>query len=208
LEQVAMTRHKIGLRSTDALLIVDLQLDFFAGGKLAVPRAEEILPIINELIDEARRSGTQIIASRDWHPPDHMSFAAQGGDWPQHCVRGTRGAEFHPALRLPPGALFISKAKRPEREQYSDFDDTSLAEELRRRAIDRVIIVGLAEDFCVKSSAIDAARLGFETHVLRAATRPVTPEGGESARAEMRAAGVTVIEPSCSPYDVDHRSRT
>ncbi|OAI30811.1 nicotinamidase [Methylosinus sp. R-45379] len=203
-----MTRKKIGLRSTDALLIVDLQLDFFSGGKLAVPKAEEILPVVNEVIDEARRSGTQIIVSRDWHPPDHVSFAAQGGEWPQHCVRGSRGAEFHPELRLPPGALFVSKAKRAEREQYSDFDGTSLAEELRRRAIDRIFVVGLAEDFCVKCSAIDAARLGFETHVLRAATRPVTREGGEKARAEMRAAGVTVIEPSRAPYDVDHISRT
>jgi len=203
-----MTRKKIGLRSTDALLIVDLQLDFFAGGKLTVPYAEEILPAVNELVDEARKSGTQIVLSRDWHPPDHMSFAAQGGEWPQHCVRGTRGAEFHPDLRLPPGALFVSKAKRAEREQYSDFDGTSLAEELRRRGIDRIFVVGLAEDFCVKASAIDAAHLGFETHVLRAATRPVTPEGGEKARAEMRAAGVTVIEPYRFPYDVGHISRT
>jgi len=203
-----MAGKKIGLRPTDALLIVDLQLDFFSGGKLAVPRAEEILPIVNGLVDEAQRSGTQIVVSRDWHPPDHISFAAQGGEWPQHCVRGTKGAELHPDLRLPPGALFVSKAKRPEREQYSDFDGTSLAEELRRRAIDRIFVVGLAEDFCVKESAIDAARLGFETHVLRAATRPVTLEGGESARAQMRAAGVRVIERVSSPYDVDHFSGT
>jgi nicotinamidase/pyrazinamidase len=200
-------RGKIGLRPTDALLVVDLQLDFFAGGKLAVPRAEEVLPIVNDLIEEAQSSGTQIIVSRDWHPPDHVSFAAQGGEWPQHCVRGTRGAELHPQLRLPPGALFVSKAKRPEREQYSDFDGTSLAEELRRRAIDRIFVVGLAEDFCVKESAIDAARLGFETHVLRAATRPVTPEGGARACEQMRAAGVRVIEPLGSPEDVGHFSR-
>lgn len=187
-----MTSKKIGLRPTDALLIVDLQRDFCAGGRLAVPGGDEIVPLVNDLIAQARAAGAQIVVSRDWHPPDHMSFASRGGPWPQHCVRGAGGAEFHPELRLPAGVLLISKARRAEREQYSDFDDTSLAEELRRRAIDRIFIVGLAEDHCVRASAIDAARLGFETHVLRAATRPFTPEGGKKARADMRAAGVAI----------------
>lgn len=111
-------------------------------------------------------------------------------------MRGTTGAELHPGLRLTPGALFVAKARRAERQQTSAFDATGLAEELRRRAIERIFIVGLAEDVCVKASAIDAARLGFHAHVLRAATRPVTPEGGERACAEMRVAGVTVIEAS------------
>lgn len=179
---------------SDAVLIVDLQRDFCAGGKLEVPHAEEIVPIVNALVAEAQAEGAQIVATRDLHPPDHRSFAAFGGQWPQHCVRGTPGAELHPGLKLPSGALFVAKARRAEREQTSAFDATGLAEELRRRAIDRIFIVGLAEEVCVKASAIDAARLGFETHVLRAATRPVTPQGGEAARAEMRARGVRVIE--------------
>lgn len=187
-----MTSSKIGLRLNDALLIVDLQRDFCAGGKLAVGGADDIVPVVNELIDEATAAGAQVVASRDWHPPDHSSFAAFGGPWPEHCVKGSDGAKFHAGLRLPPGALVVSKAKRAEREQYSDFDGTGLAEELRRRAIDRIWIVGLAEDVCVRATAIDAARSGFETHVLRSATRPVTPEGGERARTEMRAAGVRI----------------
>lgn len=187
-----MTSSKIGLRTNDALLIVDLQRDFCAGGKLAVAGSDEIVPIINDLIDEAVVAGAQIVASRDLHPPDHMSFAAFGGPWPEHCVRGTEGAEFHAGLRLPAGVLFVSKARRPEREQYSDFDCTGLCEELRRRGVDRIFIVGLAEDVCVRASAIDAVRVGFETHVLRAATRPVTPAGGERARAEMSRAGVVI----------------
>ncbi|ATQ70358.1 MULTISPECIES: isochorismatase family protein [Methylosinus] len=189
-----MTQSKIGLRMSDALLIVDLQRDFCAGGKLEVPGAEEIVPIVNALAAEAHARGALIVVSRDLHPADHLSFAAFGGDWPQHCVRGTRGAELHPGLHLPEGALFVAKARRAEREQASTFDATGLAEELRRRSVERIFIVGLAEDVCVKASAIDAARLGFATHVLRAATRPVTPEGGARARAEMRAAGVMVIE--------------
>jgi nicotinamidase/pyrazinamidase len=189
-------KSKIGLRMSDALLIVDLQRDFCAGGKLEIPGAEDILPRVNALVEEARSAGALVVASRDLHPPDHMSFAAFGGAWPQHCVRGTTGAELHPGLRLTPGALFVAKARRAERQQTSAFDATGLAEELRRRAIERIFIVGLAEDVCVKASAIDAARLGFHAHVLRAATRPVTPEGGERACAEMRVAGVTVIEAS------------
>ncbi|MBY6243554.1 isochorismatase family protein [Methylosinus sp. Sm6] len=189
-----MTRQKIGLRMSDALLVVDLQRDFCAGGKLEVPHADEIVPIVNALVEEAHARGALVVASRDLHPPDHQSFHAFGGRWPQHCVRGTRGADLHPDLKLPEGALFVAKARRAEREQASVFDATGLAEELRRRAVERVFIVGVAEEVCVKASAIDAVRLGFVTHVLRAATRPVTPEGGENARAEMRAAGVTVIE--------------
>ncbi len=187
-----MTRSKIGLSLNDALLIVDLQRDFCAGGKLAVAESDDIVPVVNELIDEATAAGAQIVASRDWHPPDHSSFAAFGGPWPEHCVQGSDGAKFHARLRLPPSALVVSKAKRAEREQYSDFDGTGLAEELRRRGIDRIWIGGLAEDMCVRATAIDAVRAGFETHVLRAATRPLTPAGGERARAEMREAGVSI----------------
>jgi nicotinamidase/pyrazinamidase len=188
----AMTRPKIGLSINDALMIVDLQQDFCAGGKLEVPGGDEIVPVVNDLVDEAVAGGAQVVVSRDWHPPDHKSFAAFGGAWPQHCVRGTKGAELHPNLHLPPGVVFVSKARRAEREQASSFDGTGLCDELRRRGVDRVFIVGLAEDVCVRATAIDAARYGFDTHVVAAATRPVTPAGGETARAEMRAAGVVI----------------
>lgn len=187
-----MASSKIELQANDALLIVDLQRDFCPGGKLPVAGGDEIVPIVNELVGEAVAVGAQVVASRDWHPPAHSSFAAFGGAWPEHCVRGTEGAKFHPDLRLPDTAIVLSKARRVEREQYSVFDGTSLAEELRRRGVDRIWIAGLAEDMCVRATAIDAVRTGFDTHVLLSATRPITPEGGARARAEMRAAGVSL----------------
>lgn len=193
--ETSMTGSKIELRCNDALLIVDLQRDFCPGGKLPIEGGHEIVPIVNELIGKAVAAGAQVVASRDLHPPGHSSFAALGGPWPEHCVRGTDGAKLHPDLRLPDTAIVVSKARRVEREQNSAFDGTGLAEELRRRGIDRIWIAGLAEDVCVRASALDAIRVGFETHVVSAATRPITPEGGERARAEMRAAGVSLDAP-------------
>jgi nicotinamidase/pyrazinamidase len=191
----ATIHSKIELQPTDALLIVDMQRDFCPGGRFAVAGGDEIVPVLNELVERATAAGAQVVASRDWRPPNHSSFRSSGGPWPQHCVRGTEGAKFHPQLRLPASALLVSKAKRAEREQISCFDNTGLAEELRLRGVDRIWIGGLAEELCVSASAIDAARLGFETHVLLCATRAATPEGAQRARAEMRAAGVVLEAP-------------
>ena len=140
-------------------------------------------------VAEAQSKGAQIVVTRDLHPPDHQSFAAFGGQWPQHCVRGTPGAELHPGLRLPSGALFVAKARRAEREQTSAFDATGLAEELRRRAIDRIFVVGLAEEVCVKASAIDAAqaRLRDACAARRDASRHAAGRrGGASGDARAR----------------------
>lgn len=176
--------------SGDALLVVDVQNDFCAGGALEVPGAEEIVPALNACIERARSRSVPVFASRDNHPPDHVSFAHRGGPWPEHCVRGTAGAAFHPALDLGDDAVVISKGEDPDRDQYSAFDGTDLADRLRELGVERVWVGGLAEDVCVRATALDAAHAGFETHVLLGATRAVTPEGHRETVEEMRDAGV------------------
>ncbi|MGD9539622.1 isochorismatase family protein [Methylocystis sp.] len=182
------------LKHGDALIIVDLQRDFCAGGALEVKDADNIVPVINGLIAEAISAGIPIVASRDWHPPGHASFREAGGPWPAHCVQGGAGAEFHPDLRLPERAIVVSKGEAPERDQLSDFDATGLADRLRRLGVRRVLIVGLALDVCVLETALDAALEGFETHVWLAAARALTAEGARIAVEKMRKANVVIEE--------------
>ncbi|RIA47546.1 nicotinamidase [Dichotomicrobium thermohalophilum] len=179
------------LREGDALLVIDVQNDFCPGGALEIPEGHKIIPPLNKWIAAARELGVPIYASRDWHPERHPSFEPHGGPWPPHCVQDTEGAAFHDEVDVG-DAIVVTKGTRFDKDQYSAFDETGLAEELRRRGIKRVWIGGLAQDVCVKATAIDAAKAGFETHVLPEATLPVTPEGGAEAVAEMRKAGVTI----------------
>jgi nicotinamidase/pyrazinamidase len=175
-----------------ALIIVDFQNDFTPGGALGVAGGDAIA----ERIDELARSGAfdLVVATRDWHPPDHGSFAAQGGPWPQHCVQGTAGAELHPGLDRALVDVVVDKGQDPATEGYSGFDATNLEELLRERAIDHVTIVGLATDYCVKNTALDALRSGFGVTVDSAAARAVEREPGDGQRAleEVRAAGGSI----------------
>jgi nicotinamidase/pyrazinamidase len=177
----------------DALIIVDYQNDFARpDGALSVPAGEEVAGHINEL---ARSGGYELVlATRDWHPPDHGSFTEQGGIWPVHCVEGTPGAELHPALDTEPLDAIVDKGQDPGTEGYSAFDATSLAETLRARGVDAVTVVGLATDYCVKNTALDALREGFAVRVDRAGIRGVDVQPGDSERAleELAAAGATV----------------
>ncbi|MGH6924926.1 MAG: nicotinamidase [Propylenella sp.] len=182
------------LRRGDALIVVDVQNDFCPGGALPIPRGDEVVPVLNGWIARAAEAGIPVIASRDWHPKDHVSFKRQGGQWPVHCVQGSEGAAFRPDLKLPGDAFIVTKGDRTDRDQYSAFDATGLAEELRRRGVKRTWIGGLAEDVCVRATALDAAKADFDTQVIAAATKPVTAEGGEVARADMRKAGVTIVD--------------
>jgi nicotinamidase/pyrazinamidase len=180
------------LSDGDALLVVDVQPDFCPGGALPVPEGDAVIEVLNGWIAAARRRGIAIYASRDWHPRGHPSFASEGGPWPPHCVQDTPGAAFHPKLHLPVDTVKVSKGTRLDRDQYSAFDETGLGERLRDRGIRRLWIGGLAEDVCVRATALDAAKEGFEAHVLAEATRPVDAEAGQEALDEMRAAGVQV----------------
>lgn len=173
----------------DALIVVDVQNDFCPGGALAVAEGDQVIPVLNRLMP---RFGT-VVATEDWHPADHCSFVAQGGEWPPHCVAGTRGAFLHLALEREPIDIVIRKATTAEREAYSGFDGTDLAERLRERGVRRVFVGGLALDYCVDATARDAARAGFETYVVRDATRAVFPENSAAAEAGWREAGIETV---------------
>ncbi|MEM3745228.1 MAG: nicotinamidase [Candidatus Bathyarchaeia archaeon] len=167
----------------DALIIVDVQVDFCPGGALPVPGGDEIIPILNEYIRKFYAAGALIVATRDWHPPNHISFRDYGGIWPPHCVQGTEGAKFHPGLRLPENALIISKAADPLKEAYSGFEGTGLEEELKKAGVRRVFVGGLATEYCVKNTVLDALKYGFETFLLEDAVRGIDVKPGDVERA-------------------------
>jgi nicotinamidase/pyrazinamidase len=180
------------LRHGDALLIVDVQIDFCPGGALPVAGGDAVVPVLNRWITAARRTGVPVYASRDWHPMGHVSFVSHGGKWPVHCVQDTPGARHHPDLALPEDAIPVCKGARLDRDQYSAFADTGLAEHLAAAGVKRVFIGGLALDVCVRATALDARKHGFEVHVIEDATRPVDPVAGRDALEELRSAGILV----------------
>lgn len=177
------------LREGDALIIVDVQRDFLPGGSLAVAEGDAVVPVLNRVIDAFVQRGLPVFATRDWHPTDHCSFRAQGGPWPPHCVVGTPGAEFAPALRLPESTEVISKGARAGAEGYSGFEETELARRLRERGCRRLFIGGLATDYCVRATALEALREGFEVVILEDAVRAVDERTGSEALAELAARG-------------------
>ncbi len=179
----------------DALVVVDVQNDFLPGGSLAVQGGDAILPALNHCIGLAREAGLPVYATRDWHPADHCSFAGQGGPWPPHCVAGTEGAEFALGLALPEAAVVVSKATTPEQDAYSGFEGTGLDRLLRERAVTRIVVGGLATDYCVLATVRDALRLGYRVIVVRDAVQAVEvqPGDGERALAEMQALGAEVV---------------
>ncbi|ULO24178.1 isochorismatase family protein [Methylocystis sp. SB2] len=187
-----MASEAMRLNPGDALIVLDVQRDFCAGGALEVSGADKIVSVVNELIREAVAAGVPIVASRDWHPAGHASFRDCGGPWPAHCVQDSAGAKFHPDLRLPERAIIVSKGEALERDQLSALNGTGLAERLRQLSVRRVLIVGLALDVCVLETALDAVSEEFETHVRLSGTRAIAPEGGRAAVEKMRKAGVFV----------------
>lgn len=177
-----------------ALIVVDVQNDFCPGGALPVPHGDEVIEPLNRLIDEFLARGDLVIKTRDWHPPVTKHFAAYGGKWPVHCVQGTKGAEFHPQLRDDPRIIVVSKGMG-DADGYSGFDQTGLEKILREHGVEEVWIGGLATDYCVKHTALDALREGFKVRVLRDASRAVNldPHDEERAIAEMRRAGAEIV---------------
>lgn len=176
---------------TSVLILVHLQNDFFPGGAVAVSEGRQIIPLVNQYIGLFRSKGLPIIATRDWHPPNHCSFKEQGGIWPVHCVQGSRGAQFHADLHIPNGTLIISGATNPQKEAYSGFDGTSLNDHLEDIGAITVYIVGLATDYCVKQTVLDACKLGYRVIVLEDAARGVNlqPDDSSNALQDMSAAG-------------------
>ena len=180
--------------SKQALIVVDVQNDFCPGGTLAVPQGDEVVEPLNELIDEFLERGDPVYKSRDWHPPQTKHFAAYGGTWPVHCVQDTEGAEFHPALRNDPRITVISKGLG-DKDCYSAFDETDLASQLRQQNVQEVVVGGLATDYCVKNTVLDALKHGFKVRAVEDAMRAVELQPGDGDRAieEMRAAGAVII---------------
>lgn len=178
----------------DALIIVDVQRDFIDGGALEVKGSIKIIPMINRYIELFTLCGAKIVASRDWHPPNHSSFKPYGGPWPAHCIRNTEGAEFHPNLRLPSDTIIISKATEPEQEAYSAFQNTDLETKLKEFEVKRAFICGVATEYCVKNTALDAHALGFETFLLLDAIKGLGEESSEKAIKEMMDCGIKVIK--------------
>ena len=197
-----------------ALLVIDIQNDFCKGGSLAVPSASEIIPIANELISKFHASGDLVVATMDWHPADHGSFASNSGGkigelgnlegipqvwWPDHCVQGTPGAELHPDLKKMKNIVY--KGSNPKIDSYSGFfnaskDETDLDKFLRQMGVDTLYILGLATDYCVKFTVLDALDLGYQVYVVTNACRGVNldPNDSETALEDMKKKGAKLIE--------------
>ncbi|HEY6120069.1 MAG TPA: nicotinamidase [Pyrinomonadaceae bacterium] len=190
------------MKKKRALIVVDVQNDFCPGGSLAVPSGDEVVAPLNRLIEEFLENGEPVFKTRDWHPPVTNHFAAYGGTWPVHCVQNTKGAEFHPDLIDSKHIRIISK-DLADVDSYSGFDRTDLALQLHRLGIEEVWIGGLATDYCVKNTVLDALREGFAVKALKDAMRPVElePGDGEKALEEMRAAGAEIVDSTAAEND-------
>ncbi len=183
------------------MLVVDVQRDFCAGGALAVPEGDRVVPVLNEMLASfGAGDGSAVYASRDWHPAVTTHFRTHGGAWPPHCVAGTTGAEFHPRLELPADTIVITKGDQRDADGYSAFDGRTpdgrtLVEDLEGRGIEHVYVGGLATDYCVRHSVLDARRLGLHVTVVADAVRAVELAPGDAERAwsEMRKAGARVV---------------
>jgi nicotinamidase/pyrazinamidase len=182
------------MQDKDALVIVDVQNDFCPGGALAVAGGDEVVPALNAYIEKFTKAGRPIFATRDWHPEKTKHFKAYGGQWPPHCIQGTKGAEFRDDLRLPPSAVIVSTGAAPDEDGYSGFDGrdergTPLEELFRRANIERIFVGGLATDYCVKHTVLDGLKRGFKVVWLEDASRGVDLNAGDSARAAAEMAG-------------------
>jgi nicotinamidase/pyrazinamidase len=183
-----------------ALLVVDVQNDFCPGGALEVPGGDEVIPVLNQCIRKFVAAGYPVYASRDWHPEGSAHFQERGGPWPPHCIQGTEGAKFHKDLSLSDSTVVVTAGDDPDEDEgYSAFEGTVpdgrlLADALRAEGVDEVFVGGLATDYCVRASALDAVKEGFRTHLLLDAIRGIDVNPGDSGIAieEMKREGVHV----------------
>ncbi|HYT00279.1 MAG TPA: bifunctional nicotinamidase/pyrazinamidase [Thermoplasmata archaeon] len=184
-----------------ALLVVDVQNDFCPGGALGVPDGDAIIPRVNRTVALFTRRGRPVLFTRDWHPRQTKHFKEFGGAWPAHCIQGTKGARFHPDLQVPKGSIILSKGMDPEVDSYSAFQaftdrGRDLESALRELDVDELVVCGLATDYCVRATALDALRRGMPVRVLRDAIRGVDIKPGDSEIAvkEMRVHGARFSE--------------
>jgi nicotinamidase/pyrazinamidase len=187
------------MAKNDALVIVDVQNDFCPGGALAVSEGDQIIPALNRYIEKFTADGLPIIATRDWHPEETTHFTTFGGSWPPHCVQGTYGAEFHPALKLSNNVVIVSKGMGAADDSYSGFEafdasGTPLSRILREKNVERIFVGGLATDYCVKHTVIDGLKQGYKVVLLEDAIRGVNlkPDDSRQAISEMVSAGAEI----------------
>jgi nicotinamidase/pyrazinamidase len=173
----------LNINSNDVLIITDIQKDFLPGGTLPVKDGDEIIPALNMYAKIFIKNGAKVVASRDWHPANHVSFTDQGGKWPPHCIQETEGAKLSPILKLPEGTIIVSKATDPDKEAYSVFEGTELGEQLKSLDVKRVFIGGFATDYCVVNSVLNARNLGFGVFVLSDATLGINVKPGDVDKA-------------------------
>lgn len=178
----------------DAMLLVDVQVDFCPGGALAVPDGDKVVPPLNHYLAEAELAQIPVYASRDWHPRRHPSFASEGGRWPPHCIQDTPAAAFHPDLHLPDDVILVTKGTRFDKDQYSVFDDTGFEARLRRDHVTRLFVGGLALDVCVRATVLHARTLAFDVYLIPSGTRALTSDGAHRTLDEFRSVGVVVAE--------------
>src|SRR3989442_2129884 len=190
-----------------ALIVVDVQNDFCPGGSLAVAQGDEVVAPLNRLIKEFLDRGEPVYKTRDWHPAQTKHFAVCGGTWPVHCVQDTAGAEFHPDLLDDQRITVISKGTDEAADGYSGFDGTNLGQLLRDEGVEEVWVGGLATDYCVKQTVLDAVRQGFEVKALADAMRAVNvkPDDGANAVEEMRQAGAEIVGDKIKAADDPHQ---
>ncbi len=184
---------RVAITRNPALIVVDVQRDFMPGGTLPVPNGDAVVDPLNTLISYFEIKGLPVIFTRDWHPPDHMSFKEMGGPWPRHCVQGTKGAEFHPNLRVPEVPIIISKATDRDKEAYSGFEGTELEKILREKSVRRLFIGGVATEYCVKATVLDAIRLGYEVVVVEEAVKGIKKENEIRAKEEIVREGAILV---------------
>lgn len=189
-----MTEKVPKFETGDLLLVVDVQKDFCPGGALPIEGGDAVVPVINFWMRAAQEDGVPVYLSRDWHPKHHISFEENGGQWPPHCIQDTDGARFHHGLEVPHDAEIVTKGTRFDQDQNSVFDQTGLVDWLHRLKIRRIFVGGLAQDVCVLATVLDGCEAGFEMHLIKSATRPVTPDGGREAMEKMRQAGARILE--------------
>ena len=182
-----------------ALLVVDIQNDFCPGGALGISAGDKIIPVINKYIKIFSQNKLPIFFSRDWHPKKTVHFKKFGGDWPVHCVENTKGSNFHPKLKIPPEAIILSKGIDPQEDSYSAFQardacGQSLGRLLKIFGVEEIYIAGLATDYCVKYSALDALKNGFKVTVLKDAVKGVNIQPGDSQEALEQITGMGAKE--------------
>src|SRR5271154_6719373 len=175
-----------------ALIVVDVQRDFCEGGALAASDTLSLLAPLQQTIHTARRAGATIVFTKDWHPASHSSFNPNGGPWPAHCVENSAGAELMPPITALPGDIIVHKGIPIDGPGYSGFDDTGLASQLAQRGVSNVAVTGVATEYCVRATALDAAAAGFSTVVLENLIRAVNTNETKKTLSELKHSGVRV----------------